>query len=75
MSKTATNTDGTDAQETNADRVLTNLITSGCSPSQSLDFYMVEVQGWTPEQWAMMRDVTPRAVERNIEFAEEVLDG
>lgn len=45
------------------------LMQRGLSLTQACDLLVVEGHGVDPEQWAEARDVTPRAVTKNVETA------
>lgn len=50
-------------------RELVRYLSAGCSPSQALDTYLVRDCGLNVATVAMIRDVSERAVEMNIEKA------
>lgn len=50
---------------------LTELIKTGISPTQALDYWMVEVQNKTVPNWATERDKSTQAIRKNIEKATE----
>lgn len=64
-----------------ATRWLACAVDAGCSPVAALDYYMVNVaredeteEPHTVETWADVRNVTPKAIEKNLGLVREALD-
>ena len=53
---------------------LTRLIRTGCSPSEAVDYLMVEERGWTQSAWADVRGIGQGSVSENVAKAKEELD-
>lgn len=50
------------------------LIEAGVSPAEAVDYYMVEVKGWTQTEWADKRGVDQSTASGNVSQAESKLD-
>lgn len=51
--------------------LLTELIKKGLSPTQALDYWMVEIQDKSVSNWAMQRDTSTQAIRQSVERATE----
>lgn len=52
---------------------LDGLLANGCSPAEAVDYWGVEIRGFTQEDWADRRGVTQGTVQGNLEGAKEQL--
>ncbi len=43
-----------------------HLIDRGCSPSEAVDYWFVDVEGFTQVAWAEIRDVSQQTVSENV---------
>jgi len=52
-----------------------HLIDQGCSPSEAIDYWFVDIEGFTQLAWAEIRDVSQQTVSENVLNAREKATG
>jgi hypothetical protein len=53
---------------------LMRLIRGGCSPSEAVDYLIVEERGWTQSAWAEVRGIGQQSVSENVAKARDKLN-
>jgi DNA-directed RNA polymerase specialized sigma24 family protein len=55
------------------ERTVRQFIALGLSPPRAVDYYFVEVEGYSASEWADVRGTSPQAINQNVRRAKEDL--